>query len=250
MSFKFKINTADSSLVGYSASALFHVTIIVLVLIALNISGDRSRINPQFVQVTTQDVNSNNLDPESKPKKPSKVISQLENRIKKDDKPVDNNQSMAVKDVSNNAFYNITNTNADTTNLGQVYNEPTLNVTIKYPAGWTYIDQDINKKLDGVTFWPPAGNYSPPPYINLEVKDKDLFDANRYKYIIKTWGYDIFYNDPEEMENQVSQIFYIRTNSGEDFSLKLIMKGKDEFKSFQPVFFGMLKSFKFGRGLF
>jgi len=121
---------------------------------------------------------------------------------------------------------------------------------MKYPAGWTYIDQDVNKKLDGVTFWSAIGNYSPPPYINLEVRDKDLFDANRYKFNLKTWGYTIFYNDPEELESQVSQIFYIRTNYGEDFSLKLIMNGRDEFKSFQPVFFGMLKSFKFGKGLF
>ena len=54
----------------------------------------------------------------------------------------------------------------------------------------------------------------------------------------------------KEMEGQVARVFYIRTNSGEDYSLKLIMKGKEEFKSFQPVFFGMIKSFKFGKGLF
>ena len=60
MSFKLKINTADSSLVGYSASALFHVAILVLVLILLNLSDDKSRINPPFVQVTTQDFDAGN----------------------------------------------------------------------------------------------------------------------------------------------------------------------------------------------
>lgn len=243
MSFKFKINSADSSFVGYTGSTLFHVTILALVLIALNISDNRSKINSQFVQVITQDFTTNavnhpdNITPSAKMSAPKKTHP-------------DNAGQSAVNENPGSTFYNLTNTSADTTSLDQVYNEPTLNVTMKYPAGWTYIDQDINKKLDGVTFWPPAGNFSPPPYINLEVKDKDLFDARRYKYNTKTWGYTIYFNDPEEMENQVSQIFYIRTNSGEDFSLKLIMTGKDAFKAFQPVFFGMLKSFKFGKGLF
>jgi hypothetical protein len=250
MSFKLKINTAHSSFVSYSASVLFHFTILVLVLILLNISDDRSRINPRFVQVTTQDFNPNNINQGSKEVHPPKTILPKEDKVKKDDKPDNDKKSEPVKETTESAFYSLTNTDADTSSLDQVYNEPTLNVTMKYPAGWTYIDQDVNKKLDGVTFWSTIGNYSPPPYINLEVKDKDLFDANRYKYKIRTWGYTILYNDPEEMENQVSQIFYIRTNSGEDFSLKLIMKGKEEFKSFQPIFFGMLKSFKFGRGLF
>jgi hypothetical protein len=250
MSFKLKINIADTSFFSYSASVFFHITVFIIVLVLLNISDNRSRINPRFVQVTMQDSNTGNNNSESKPAQPLKSNPQKEEQNKENDK-TDNDKKLApAKEISESAFYSLENTNADTTGLDQVYNEPTLNVTIKYPAGWTYIDQDINKKLDGVTFWPAIGNYTPPPYINLDVKDKDLFDASRYKYNIKTWGYTIYYNDPEDMENQVSQIFYIRTNSGEDFSLKLIMKGEEEFKSFQPVFFGMLKSFKFGKGLF
>jgi hypothetical protein len=250
MSFKLKINTADNSFFGYSASAFFHIAILAVVFILLNISEDRSRINPRYVQVTTQDLNHNSNNLDNKPVQPQKVIPLKEEKTKKDDRPDNDKKSSPAKETSESKFYSLENTDADTTGLDQVYNEPTLNVTIKYPAGWTYIDQDVNKKLDGVTFWPAVGNYTPPPYINLDVKDKDLFDASRYKYNIKTWGYTIYYNDPEDMENQVTQIFYIRTNSGEDFSLKLIMKGEDEFKSFQLVFFGMLKSFKFGRRLF
>ena len=57
----------------------------------------------------------------------------------------------------------------DTTLLEQLYSEQTLNVRVKYPAGWKFIDQNNNGKLDGVTFWAAAVNYNPPPYIHLEV---------------------------------------------------------------------------------
>jgi len=246
MRLKFNINTMDNSLIGYSASVLFHISIIILFLFLLNISGDRSRVNPQFVQVITQDFN-NNINTGKTPQQQSKSINPEEHKTSSN--PNADKKSGQASQIPNNVFYS-SNINADTTSLNQVYSEPTLNVTMKYPAGWTYMDQNVNKKLDGVTFWSTDGHYSPPPYINLEVRDKDLFDTSRYKYAIKTWRFNIYYNDPEEMENQVSQIIYIRTNAGEDFSLKLIMNGKEEFKSFQPIFFGILKTFKFGRGLF
>ena len=67
------------------------------------------------------------------------------------------------------AFYSFSNIKADTSGLDQIYKESTLDVTIKYPAGWTYVDQDIKNKLDGITFWSNLGNYSPPPYVHLEV---------------------------------------------------------------------------------
>jgi hypothetical protein len=247
MSLNIHINERGNPFVSYSASALLHVAMLIVVLLFLNISADGPRINPRLVLVTTQEINTNDNSHAGK-------AVQLHKKIFSEDYGVMNNdinkKLESLKQFPESNFYSIENTEADTTNLDQVYNEPTLNVSMKYPAGWTYIDQNVNKKLDGVTFWSAIGNYSLPPYINLEVRDKDLFDAKRYKFNLKTWGYIIFYNEPEEMETQVSQIFYIRTNSGEDFSLKLIMNGKDEFKSFQPVFFGILKSFKFGKGLF
>jgi hypothetical protein len=247
MRLKFNINTMDNSLIGYSASVLLHIGIVILFLFLLNISGDRSRINPQFVQVIPQEL-MNNINTGETPQQHAKSIHPEEHEINSNSDA--DKKTIRASEIPHNAFYSLSNINADTTSLNQVYSEPTLNVTMKYPAGWTYMDQNVNKKLDGVTFWSTDGNYSPPPYINLEVRDKDLFDASRYKYNIKTWRFTIYYNDPEEMENQVSQIIYIRTNSGEDFSLKLIMNGKEEFKSFQPIFFGIIKSFKFGRDLF
>ena len=205
MSLKFKINNAGSSFVGYTFSTLFHVTILAFVLVALNLSGDRSRINPGLMQVTTQDFNSSNLRAEQKSSQSPKEFPAKKDEITpkdgKSDQPAELNENVQ------NAFYNLSNTNPDTSNLDQVYNEPSLNVTIKYPSGWRYMDQDLNKKLDGVTFWSTEGNFSPPPYINLEVKDKDLFDARRYKYNINTWRYTIYYNDPEEMKTRLVKSF-------------------------------------------
>jgi len=59
-----------------------------------------------------------------------------------------------------------------------------------------------------------------------------------------------YYNDPEELADQVSQIVYLRTSTDEDFSIKLIIKGSEAFKSFQPRFFAIIKSFKFGASIF
>ena len=50
-------------------------------------------------------------------------------------------------------FYNFTETDYDTSALMQVYKESTLNVSLKYPKGWTYLDQNLKDKLDGITFW-------------------------------------------------------------------------------------------------
>jgi len=248
MSSILKINISNNSFVSYSVSVFFHAAVLILVLIILNLSDDRARMNPRFVQVTTGDYNPNKAMQQSKPAQMPKTEAHKED--KSTDKVNENKNAEPVNQNLNNAFYSLSDSSADTSSLDQVYNEPTLNVTIKYPAGWTYIDQNVNKRLDGVTFWSNIGNFTPPPYINLEVRDKDLFDASRYKYNSRTWGFTIYYNDPEEMEGQVTQVFYIRTNVGEDFSFKLIMKGEEEFKAFQPVFFGMIKSFKFGNGLF
>ncbi len=134
--------------------------------------------------------------------------------------------------------------------LKQVYSEPTLNVNLKYPGGWTYLDQNKNHQLDGVTFWYANSDYNPPPYVHLEVKEKYLFNKSRFKFKKDFGTFVAYYNEPRELKGQVSQIFYLRTNSDEDFSLKLIMNGREAFKSFQTDFFAMIKSFKFGNSIF
>lgn len=138
----------------------------------------------------------------------------------------------------------------DSTGLGQVYSERTLNVRVRYPNGWVYMDQHSRKKLDGVTFWSSAPGYNPPPYIHLEVVDKYMFNPARYKRKYEFSGFTAYYNDPEEMEGQVSQTMYLRTNDDEDYIIKLIMQGREQFRSFQPVFFSIVSTFRFGNSMF
>lgn len=138
----------------------------------------------------------------------------------------------------------------DTAGLSNTYKEKTLNVSINYPSGWTFVDQNVRNKLDGVTFWFAAGTIKPPPYVHLNVEDKDLFDPRRYKYSEDGRNCEIYFNDPEEMAGQVVQTFYLHTGNNEDYSLKLIVKGSGEFKALQSTFFGMLKTFRFGNKVF
>lgn len=146
--------------------------------------------------------------------------------------------------------YTLNPSDADTSQLKQVYSEPTRGVRIKYPAGWTFMDQNVKGKLDAVTFWSASSKYDSPPYIFLEVKDKYLFNPARYTETLKTDYYTAYYNQPEELAGQISQVFYFRTDDDKDFSIKLIVKGRDNFEMFQKEFFGMVKTFRFGSSLF
>jgi hypothetical protein len=169
------------------------------------------------------------------------------------DKKEETKPSEEIKPVQKKAgayFYNFTETNYDTSSLMQVYKESTLNVSLRYPNGWTYLDQDVKNKLDGVTFWAVDKNYEIPPYVHLDVCDKTIFNSSRFKYKFSSNGSDYYYNDPEELEGHFTQVIYIRTNADEDYSIKLIVKGKEAFRSFQPVFFNMAKSFNFGKSFF
>ena len=133
----------------------------------------------------------------------------------------------------------------DSTGIGQYYSENSLNVRMKYPDGWTFLDQHLNNKLEGVTFYPEFSDIQPPPYIHVEVTDKYYFDQRKYKRYYKFDYFDGFYNDPEENANQVSQTIYIRTQDKYDYTIKLIIEGKDAFIGFQPAFFAIVNSFRF-----
>ncbi len=254
MKLNVKIDGEDKAVFSYSASFLFHAAAFIFFFTVTNIHYNSARINSSYIQITAQELAASSSEANEIPK-PTPVKNEQKGNQQQ---PIDEEKiSSAPKSMLNKTkkanrqiFYSFSSANADTNALDQIYHESTLNVTMKYPAGWIYIDQDVKNKLDGVTFWSTIGNYTPPPYIHLEVRDKDLFSESRYRYKSKTWAYTIYYNDPEELESQITQTFYIRTNSDEDFSLKLIMKGEEAFKSFQPIFFGIIKSFRFGSSLF
>jgi hypothetical protein len=154
------------------------------------------------------------------------------------------------KEITSATLSGLEGASEDTTLLSQVYSEPTLNVRLRYPSGWVFLDQNKKDKLDGITFWASMSNFNPPPYIHLEVRDKYLFNPRRFTDSLLINDNMAYFNEPEEIEGQVSQIIYIRTESQEDFSIKLMVEGMENFKSFQPVFFSLIKSFRFGDSFF
>jgi hypothetical protein len=224
-------------LVNIAASMVIHLILFFIISFIVNASSQKNMIRSVYVQVTTgmfTKEETGQMDEEE----PEEAVPEPTAEPVEPPAPSEK-QADAV-------FYSLTDTNVDTTGLKNIYMERTLGVKIKYPSGWNFIDQNVKSKLDGVTFWGLANIYDPPPYIHLEVKEKYLFNPARFKYNQKLKDYTIYYNDPEEMSDQYTQIIYIRTEDDEDYSLKLIMKGKEPFKTFQPVFFGMLKTFTFG----
>ena len=235
MKFDFKIFSSSNVAVNFSASLIIHLIIFIAAAFAFKITTEKSTAGSAYVQIRTIELMDQFKGGILNEAKKEKIIHN-ENKIVNEKGP-----ELKIK----------TNILAlsDTSGLYQVYKESTLDVSIRYPVGWIYIDQDIKNKLDGVTFWADNGIYSPPPYVHLEVKEKYLFNPARYKYSIKTDDYTAYYNDPEELSGQISQEVYIRTSIDEDFSIKLIMEGKESFKAFQPVFFGMIKTFKFDNSL-
>lgn len=220
-----------------SVSFFFHLIVLSLLFYFYGLQTDKTKINSIFLTLDTK-----KSEPEFNSTEKylnSEHILQKKSSEKQNTKITDEVRTLSFTDII-----------ADTTNLDQIYSEPTLNVSIKYPKGWTFIDQNQKNKLDGVTFWETDGLYNPPPYIHLEVVDNEMFLEKRYTYKINLEKYKAYYNDPEEMHGYLTQVVYIRTENDEDFKIKLMMKGGTEFKAFQPRFWAILKSFKFGKSLF
>ncbi len=248
MIMRLKITPETNTIFSSSASIIFHLIILFAILLILNEISEKSRVNPGYIQIAPDNF------AEEIPAAKNKIFEKDNSKIEKINK-VKRENLIAAKNNSEDMnpphpFYNFSKMPMDTTGLDQVYHERTLNVTLKYPNGWTYIDQDVQHKLDGVTFWFEQTNIMPPPYVHLEVENKDLFDPSRFKSTTEINGNRIYFNAPEELEGQITQTLYIRTSSDEDYSIKLIIEGKNYFDSFLPIFWGMVKSFKFGHGLF
>jgi len=219
---------------NYFLSILFHFLLLVIFLFLYNWNNEQSKINSVMFSLDTKEYLV------------EKSI--VEDEVVDEQKNVNSEQiSETIEELKSVSFTDI---QADTTNLDQLYTEPTLNVKIKYPKGWTFLDQNKNKKLEGVTFWVNDGSIIPPPYLHLEVISKDMFIEKRYKYKTNFGKYLAYYNDPEELQDYFSRLIYIRTEDDEDFQLKLMIKGKKEFEIFEPKFWAILKSFDFGKKLF
>ncbi len=134
----------------------------------------------------------------------------------------------------------------DTMGLPGQYAEPTLHVRMRYPIGWSFMDQNKKNKLDGVTFLGPPTTSGVIPYVHVDVQEKYMFNPSKYNMKSEEKNYTMYFNPPEMLEGQYAQTIYIRTESEQDYSIKLIVKGEADFKEFQPVFLAMIKTFKFG----
>jgi hypothetical protein len=214
-------------------SILLHIVGFFIIAFLANMSIESALVNPVFYSVEFNEFIK------------SAQILEKEELIDNDPEELSN-----PADVSASQNFSFRDINADTTNLDQVYKENTLNVSIKYPRGWTFIDQNVKNKLDGVTFWASDGLYDPPPYIHIEVKEKYYFNEQKYQNQLEFKDFIAYFNEPEIIEDYYIQNVYLRTETGEDFNIKLIIVGEEAFKSFQPRFFGMIKTFNFGSTFF
>ncbi len=226
-------------LLSLFSSVFLHLIFFALIIVSGISSNQLSKINRQMITIESVQV-----EKESEPVNGTEKIN--------DKSEAENAQNQILEEISegNQILINEKDLIADTTELDQIYSERTLNLSLKYPKGWTFIDQTKKNKLDGVTFWSVEGIYNPPPYIHLEVVEKCLFNPDRYKYKVKQFDSEWYFNDPENIEGQVSQEIYIKTEGEEDFIIKLIMKGEEQFRQFQSKFFAIAKSLKWDMGIF
>lgn len=222
-------------IISLTSSISLHLIVFVIILLAeANIDQSLTRYRQIII------LESMNLDNQEK----LFVNEKTENIEQK--KILEKTESANIENTTDNDIITLKSDEilVDSLDLVQIYSEKTLNLSLKYPAGWVFIDQNKNNKLDGVTFWSAEGIYQPPPYIHLEVVDKDYFDERRFKFKVNQFNCIWYFNDPKKLENQITQEVYIRTEGDEDFKLKLIIRGEEQFKDFQPRFFAIIKSLK------
>lgn len=231
----------DYTLPKYLAlSALLHFgVLIVLTLIYTVLTSVRTPGSSGFVNI-----NFNDLNQMTKEQSVTKEEEKEEEKERKGERVSEDKNSQ--KETPKMSGFAGDLNSADTVGLNQIYSENTLNVRVRFPAGWSFIDQNKNNKLDGVTFISTNPNSKAKPYVHIEVKDPYYFNANRFIHHEKVNGLNYYYNDEEELENQISFTVYIKTGGSEDYSLKLIINGREYFAEHKNIFMGMLKTFKFG----
>jgi len=219
-------------------SILIHFSIVIVIILLSNLFQKDFEQAGYVILSTVRGISSSDEITETE-KKPDE--------IKPDEIPIPQDQVKTSENtgIINNSF-SIDAAGSDSSGLNQIYAEKTLNVKIRYPKGWTYLDQQRKNKLDGVTFWAFESVFDPPPYIHLDVKDKYYFNPQKFRYSYKFKDFTGFYNEPEELEGQISQTLYIRTEADIDFTIKLIMQGRQNFEKFKPIFFAMVNTFQFG----
>ena len=217
--------------ISFIFSVLLHTILFLVSAFLLNLQVNKPVVNSVFLSYLESDIPKQQTDEANIDKT---------NEIK--------SENLSAEEITD--YYSFSKSEFDTSDINQIYKESTLNVSVRFPNGWTYLDQNVKNKLDGVTFWSLQKNNETPPYVQLDVQDKYIFNPSRFEFKMDHNGNTYYYNQPSEMEGYITQIIYIRTDTDEDYSLKLMVKGKETFKSFQPVFFNMAKSLEFGNSFF
>ncbi|NCQ16687.1 MAG: hypothetical protein COZ80_07505 [Ignavibacteria bacterium CG_4_8_14_3_um_filter_37_9] len=228
----------DNFLLGFGLSFGFHFLLVCLAIaLRIGVFSSSNSVQKSFAPKLQFMLESN-----------AAVLPNLNSETMSTDKPIE--KSSISESSQTSAALLSPFANADTSTLTQDYSETSLNVKLKFPGGWKYIDQNVKKKLDGVTFFADPQIFNPPPYVHLDVAEKYLFNPAHFSQKMKTSRSEYYFNDPEELEGTYSLIIYIKTDTKEDFIIKLIVKGKEPFYRFLPSFWGIVQSFEFGNSIF
>lgn len=222
----------------FTFSVLIHIGISIFISLLYSQLLD-SRINNQkFVSINFDEIKNGNTVPIK-----SSDLQNSENENIKNSSATSENERYGF--VFDSLFQN-----ADSTELSEIYYDETRGVRIKYPTGWIYLDQKLNNKFDGVTFWYQGTEIENPAYIHLEISEKEFFFENKYESKFITNELTWYYNKPEIIGDYVNFEIYLRTDKDVDFIIKLSVKRIEDFYKFQPKFLGMVKSLKFQSDLF
>lgn len=198
-------------LISLISSLLMHIIFFALIIISGISSNQIPKVNRQIITLE-----SIQIDKQSK--------TEIENEKLNEEYESRDSKTQPNEEISegNLILVNPKDLVADTTDLVQIYSEKTLDLSIKYPKGWTYIDQTKKNKLDGVTFWSVEGIYNPPPYIHLEVVEKYLFNPARYKYKAKQFNCEWYFNDPVNLKDRFHRKFISALITMKIFQLSLL----------------------------
>jgi len=137
----------------------------------------------------------------------------------------------------------------DTTSIINRYEENTLNVSILFPVGWIYFDNQVKNIIDGIIFIPGENsNYDRRLSVLIQVNtQKNLFNPGLYDSSFTFNRVEYYISKPQKIFEQVTQTVYVRTGSFKaDFIIKLTSPNEIEFKKFQSTFFAMVRSFSAG----
>lgn len=137
----------------------------------------------------------------------------------------------------------------DTDYLNQEYSENTLNISLFYPSDWQFMDNKINNTFDAIIFFPKSDSkLNQQISVTIQVdKGNILFNPAYYDSVSSLSNMKIYWGKVEQVLEQVSQIFYIKTElTKENFYIQAIAPTREDFEKAKPIFYQMLWSFKVG----